>query len=222
LDPILLFVHGNHLRFQSPGVSVLWGDGSIDPDFIVSGPGDVSASITGVCGSSFDTLVVNALPDVPTLNLGPDQSLCPGEIINVNPGIPNVDYVWHDGSINNTYQSTQQESIILTISNDCGSSTDTLEIIESTQGPQVNLGPDIQACEGLVVNIPSGISGVNYFWQDGSTDPDFTTTQSGMFILQVSNNCGADVDTINVDISGVPPVTSLGPEQHCVKEVHFS
>ena len=74
----------------------------------------------------------------------------------------------------------------------------------------MNLGNDIQVCEGETVTIPSGISGVNYLWQDGSTDPQFVTTQSGEFILQVSNNCGTDADTIVVDISGIPPTPTLG------------
>ncbi len=200
------------LSIQTPGVTVLWSDGSTGLDFIVSQPGNVTASISNPCGTSYDTLVVDALPDIPTLNLGPDQSLCPGEIIVVSPGIPDVNYVWQDGSLNNSYQSTQQESIILTISNDCGASTDTLEIIESTLGPQVNLGPDIQECEGAIVILPSGISGVGYLWQDGSTHSSFTTIQSGVFILQVSNNCGTDADTIAVDISGVQPTPVLGPD----------
>ncbi len=150
------------------------------------------------------------MPDVPSLSLGPDQSLCPGEVITLAPGITDVTYTWQDGSTSPAYQSTQQETIILTIANECGTSTDTVEVIESTQGPQVNLGNDIQVCEGETVTIPAGISGVNYLWQDGSTDPQFVTTQSGEFILQVSNNCGVDADTIVVDISGIPPTPVLG------------
>ncbi|MBL0006224.1 MAG: hypothetical protein IPP25_03285 [Saprospiraceae bacterium] len=50
---------------------------------------------------------------------------------------------------------------------------------------------------------------MNYEWQDGSTGPDFTTTQSGVFILAVNNNCGSATDTIVVDISGVPPTPVL-------------
>ena len=200
------------LSVITPGVSILWPDGSNGNNFTVSNSGTVFASISNACGISSDTIVVNALPDIPALNLGADQSLCPGELITFSPGIANVQYLWQDGSISNSYQSTQQETVILTISNSCGTSTDTVEIIESTQGPQVNLGPDIQVCAGQIVTIPSGISGVNYLWQDGSSTPEFITSVSGTFILNVSNNCGNDADTIAVDISGVPPSPSLGPD----------
>jgi len=197
------------LSINTPGITIEWPDGSSGANYNVSGSGLVYASITNSCGSSFDTILVSALPDVPALDLGIDQSLCPGEIISVSPGIANIQYLWQDGSTGNSYQSTQEETIILTISNDCGSSTDTIEVTESTQGPQLDLGQDVQVCAGETVTIQSGISGVNYAWQDGSTDPDFTTTQSGVFILAVNNNCGSATDTIVVDISGVPPTPVL-------------
>ena len=200
------------LTISEPGVNILWSDGSSNPGLTVNGSGLITAIISNSCGQSFDTLIAYALPAIPNLNLGTDQSLCPGEVITINPGIPNVTYLWQDGSTLDTFQTTQQETIILTISNSCGTATDTLEVFESTQGPQVDLGQDIQACEGDAVLIPSGISGVTYLWQDGSTDPDFTTTFSGQFILQVSNNCGTDADSILVDISGVPPTPSLGAD----------
>jgi gliding motility-associated-like protein len=204
-EPLLLFIN-------TPGVNILWPDGSSSSQFSVPGPGLFYATIFNECGQSYDTILVNALPEIPALDLGTDQSLCPGELITLSPGIADVNYLWQDGSTNSSYQTNTEESIILTITNECGSNTDTLEIVESTQGPQVNLGVDIQECEGATVTIPSGISGVDYVWQDGSVDPQYVTTQSGVFILQVSNNCGTDSDTLVVDISGVPPSPVLGPD----------
>lgn len=200
------------ISITTPGVSILWPDGTNGSTYTVVSPGQVYAAISDICGQSLDTLQVDLLPDVPVLDLGPDQSLCPGEVIVINPGITGVSYMWQDGTTNTSFQATQEGTIILSISNECGVSIDTVEIIGSTQGPIVDLGTDIQACEGEVVTIQSGISGVNYLWQDGSTDPNYTTSQSGEFILIVSNSCGSNADTIVVDISGVPPAPSLGPD----------
>ncbi|MDZ4749027.1 MAG: gliding motility-associated C-terminal domain-containing protein [Saprospiraceae bacterium] len=200
------------LSINTPGVTILWPDGSTGVSYNVTGIGQVFAEISNNCGTSFDTIQVNALPDVPLLNLGVDQTLCPGEIITLTPGIANVEYLWQDGSTGNSYLSTLEETIILIISNDCSSTSDTLEVIESTQGPQVDLGNDILVCASEIVTIQSGISGVNYLWQDGASTPDYTTNQSGVFVLIVNNSCGADTDTITVDISGVPPTPVLGPD----------
>jgi gliding motility-associated-like protein len=200
------------LTINTPLVDILWSDGSTGPSFSTAGEGIFYASISNVCGTSFDTMEVTFLPDIPALDLGPDQSLCPGEVVSITPGISNVSYLWNDGSTNDFYNATQEETIILIITNECGTATDTLEVFENNQGPQVDLGPDILACEGDIITIPSGISGVSYLWNDGSTNSSFVTSTSGEFILQVSNACGTDADTIVVDIHGTVPIVNLGAD----------
>ncbi len=200
------------LSITIPGVDILWPDGSSNPDFTISDSATIYASISNVCGVSTDSLEVTLLPEVPSLNLGPDQTICPGETFTIDPGIQDVSYLWQDGSTDSTFEVTQEGLISLTISNTCGMVTDSVLVTESTDGPQLDLGPDIQVCQGETVRIPSNISGVSFLWQDGSTGNEFITNVSGTFILMVSNSCGTDRDTINVDISGVPPEPDLGPD----------
>lgn len=200
------------LSISTPNVDILWSDGSTGPMLTTSAEGLYAASIANSCGTSYDTMEVTFLPDIPSLNLGPDQSLCPGETVIIDPGIANVSYQWQDGSTAATYETTQEETVILIISNTCGTATDTVEIFENSQGPLVDLGPDILACDGDVITIPAGVSGVNYLWQDGSTASSFVTSVSSEVILQVSNSCGTDTDTVLVDIHGSIPVVNLGPD----------
>lgn len=200
------------LNVEIPDVDLLWSDGSNGQQFIVSGPGTYFATIENICEEHSDTIMVDALPDIPVLNLGNNQFLCAGEIITFDPGINGVDYLWQDGSVLPTYQAAQPGFVILTISNSCGSSTDTVSIIESTDGPDVNLGPDVMACEGQTVNLVSNIGGVDYLWQDGSTDDQFVVTTSGWYYVQVSNNCGSDIDSVQVIIDGDAPHTELGED----------
>ena len=89
------------------------------------------------------------------------------------------DSLWQDGSTGPTYQTTQQVVVVLIISNVCGTSIDTAVVIESTDGPMVDLGPDVHACEGETITIPSGISGVTYLWQDGSGADEYVASASG-------------------------------------------
>jgi gliding motility-associated-like protein len=200
------------LSVSVPNVNLEWSDGSTNNTLAVNNPGQYFATISNSCGDYADTINVSQLPAIPALNLGNDQSLCPGELIIIDPGILNVDYLWHDGSTATTFSTTQGVTISLTISNECGTSTDQLEVTESTQGPDVDLGADVVDCEGASVTIPSGISGVSYLWQDGSTQSSYTTSVSGEFMLTVTNSCGTDADTILVDLSGLPPVADLGTD----------
>jgi hypothetical protein len=200
------------LEINIPGVIIQWPDGSSGPQFNVVAPGTYLASISNSCGSNQDTFELFNLPPAPVLNLGIDQFLCLGEVITLDPGLMNVNYLWQDSSTNTMYQATQPGIIVLTVTNQCGSDTDSVEVILTTEGPQVNLGPDVLACEGEVVQLISDISGVDYLWQDGSTLSSLSTSASGIFVLQVSNNCGMDTDTVEVEIEGTAPTSELGPD----------
>lgn len=200
------------LQADIAGTSLVWSDGTQGEQIVVTGNGVFHATLSGVCGSTTDTIQVSVLQPAPVLDLGADQSLCPGETITIDPGIADVFYEWHDGSNEEIFSTNQPGQIILIVSNNCGQDIDTLLIVENTEGPQVDLGADVMGCEGDTVSLQPGISGVDYLWQDGSTNPKIDVVISGEYILQVSNNCGADVDTVIIDLSGQVPLASLGPD----------
>jgi len=199
------------LEINIPDVSITWSDGSHGNQITVAQSGMYTAEIANACGVSNDTLIVTPLPDIPQLSLGPDQFLCLGELITIDPGITGVQYLWQDGSTASSYSTTQAGSVILTISNDCGTSTDTVLITESTQGPQLNLGPDVKACVGDTVTIQSGVAGVQYTWQDGSTNSFYKVTNDAELTLHIANACGVDDDTIAIQFI-TPPDPNLGPD----------
>ncbi|HLF63538.1 MAG TPA: gliding motility-associated C-terminal domain-containing protein [Saprospiraceae bacterium] len=213
------------LTITEPNVDILWhastGSAASDttstnPEFSLDTSGLITATISNACGSASDSVLVSLLDAAPSLDLGADQSLCPGETISFDPGINDVEYLWQDGSHGTSFQTTQSGTIILTISNDCGSATDTVIIIEDTNGPQVDLGPDLLACEGDIVTLSAGISGVEYLWHTstGSVSTSSTTAviASDTVFLTISNACGTDSDTIVVDIYGTIPTPSLGAD----------
>jgi gliding motility-associated-like protein len=199
------------LEINVSGVSITWFDGSHGDQLTITGDGIYTAEIENTCGVSSDTLIVTPLPDIPSLSLGPDQLLCVGEILTFNPGITDVQYLWQDGSIANTFSTTQPGLVTLTISNACGASTDSLLITESTEGPQLDLGPDVVGCEGEAVIIQSGVTGVSYTWQDGSTNPFFQVNNDAVLMLHITNACGVDDDTIAVHFITLPD-PELGPD----------
>jgi gliding motility-associated-like protein len=198
------------LSINIADVSIAWPDGSTGNEFITDQAGSYFATIANTCGISSDTVLIQSLPGIPSLNLGNDQSLCPGELFIIDPAIDDVSFVWQDGSTNPTFSTTLPGTFSVTITNACGTATDTLVIVESTNGPQLDLGNDVNGCVGDTITILAGIAGVDYLWQDGSTGAQYEATGSGTVILNVSNNCGMDSDTALIDLSGMAPTTALG------------
>ena len=200
------------LNANLTGGQLLWSDGSTGNSLTVANSGIVYVTGSNPCSIVSDTIVVNMLPAIPALSLGPNQSICPGEWVALSPGITGVMYLWQDGSTLPTYQTNQPEVIILTISNACGMDQDTLELTANTVGPQVDLGPDVVACVGDTITLYSGVIGVQYVWQDGSVAPDFVSTSSGTYMVTVSNSCGTDADTVDVVFDAMPPQPDLGAD----------
>lgn len=199
------------LEINISDVNITWFDGSHSDQINIVGDGIYTAEIENACGVSSDTLIVTSLPEIPQLSLGPDQLLCLGEIIAFTPGIPDVQYLWQDGSTASTFATMQAGQVILTLSNSCGISSDTLLIVESTAGPQLNLGADVTACKGDTITINAGVAGVAYTWQDGSTNPFYEVSDDAELTLHIANSCGVDDDTIAVHFIS-PPDPILGPD----------
>lgn len=67
----------------------------------------------------------------------------------------------------------------------------------------VNLGQDTVLCfrEELVLNATLNIDSINYLWQDGSTNPEYTVTESGTYWVHITTNNCSFSDTINVSFS---------------------
>jgi gliding motility-associated-like protein len=193
--------------------NVQWPDGSGGSMFITADSGWVSVYISNVCGSVTDSLWVSIAPPLPALDLGPDQSICPGETILIDPGIAGVGYLWQDGSTGSQFQTAIPGNIILTISDACGSASDTLALVESNDPPMLVPGPDITACAGEQVILDAGISGVEYAWSTGESGSQIAVTASGVYVLSVENACGTDTDTVEVSFADPPPLQDLGPDR---------
>lgn len=190
--------------------NILWQDGSTGNAFVATGMSVVSVQVMNGCGIVYDTVSVNALPPTPVINLGNDTTLCPGESFVLNPGIPGVDYQWHDGSMNAVYSVNAAGSVSLEISDACGSSYDTVDVTYFPDAPAFNLGADISICPGVTFTLTPDIDDVTYTWHDGSTDPEYLVTQAGVIYVTLESECWEISDTIEIFEDTQGPVVNLG------------
>lgn len=84
--------------------------------------------------------------------------------------------------------------------NGCAKADTVLVIHKNT--PSFSLGDDIVLCRGQQLLLkPLVDRAVSYLWQNGSTQPQFTVTDSGLYRLQVTNECGSAADEIKITSS---------------------
>jgi len=176
----------------------------------VNTPGTYIVTSAAACGTSSDTITISALGS-PVVNLGNDTIVCTLATININLDAqnPGATYLWQDGSGNQTFLAVTAGTYYVTVTNLCGSGSDTLNII--LQGvPQVDLGADSLVCGPVAPFILDAQNpGSTYLWQDGSGNQTFAVTDSGTYYVEVSNVCGTGSDTIHIRHQLVP-VVNLG------------
>gem|GEM_PF-3734877 len=206
---------------QIQGVEFAWSNGSDLPQLSIDTAGEYGLTVTNGCGSDEATVVIEDNGSAPTVSLGSVISICPGEVLEVQPISSNVDtWLWSDGSISPNLIINSPGSIYVVVTNECGTASDTVYVVQNTQPPTLDLGDDILACTGDVILLQADVTGVAYIWQDGSTQPTLSVAVPGAYSLQVSNACGASSDTITVEFNNPPPFPFLGNDTIlCVGEV---
>lgn len=188
----------------------LWSDNSTNTDFTITNPGTYWVAATKDYCTDRDTITVNFDP-TPVVNLGPDTTFCQGQNITLNVTNPNASYVWQNGSTNPIYFVAFPGTYSVTVSiNNCHDSDSV--VVNVIPLPQPNLGNDTMLCQGETLILDATNSNSTYVWNDASTDPTYSVTQTGTYWVEVTNPCGTVSETIDVVMSPVPPI-ELGPDQ---------
>ncbi|MEZ5195068.1 MAG: gliding motility-associated C-terminal domain-containing protein [Bacteroidales bacterium] len=191
--------------------SYRWQNNDTSQYFFVTQSGLYWVIIDNGCGEASDSIYVEAYPS-PEPNLGPDTTICQGEVLQLNAGNQFSSYLWQDNSTLFFYTVTGPGLYSVTVSNSDGCFGED-EIYVNVSNPQVDLGADYQVCEGDTLLLDAGSGFVSYLWQDNSTGRFFTVSSAGTYNVVVVDdyNCEAS-DSVICSYFPVPN-PDLGPDQ---------
>ncbi|HRH71149.1 MAG TPA: hypothetical protein PLB89_16725, partial [Flavobacteriales bacterium] len=147
----------------------------------------------------------------PVVDLGPDVSLCVGQNLTLDAGVPGGTYLWQDGATGSTYQVSGPGVYSVTVTVDGCSASDAITVNYNAP-PTVDLGADLTLCTGQTVMLNATVPGGTYGWQDGSTNATFNVTGPGTYSVNVSANGCSTTDQIDIAYNPTP-VLDLGPDQ---------
>ncbi len=197
----------------------LWQDGSTLPSYVVTAAGQYSVTVSNVCLSATDTVVVSVTDSIQWTALS-DTTLCQGDVLQINVGSPGaVSYLWENGSIDSLRTINTAGIYWVEVSNSCETIGDTM-VIDYILNPTVDLGPDIVSCStsGALTILNAGIND-NYLWQDGSSLPSYVVTAAGQYSVTVSNVCLSATDTVVVSVTDSIQWTALSDTTLCQGDV---
>jgi Leucine-rich repeat (LRR) protein/PKD repeat protein len=139
------------------------------------------------------------------VNIGGPYNQCGGNV-NLDPGISGLDYVWSNGSTNQSINVTSGNYTV-DVTNICGTVTSNIASVQIDSPIIDPVLTDLTQCGGSVP-LDAGNPGATYLWTDGSTNQILNVTTSGIYSVTVGNSCGATSSNSANIVIGTAPVTS--------------
>jgi len=176
-------------------------------DFTISLQTNTIDQVLDLCDNPATPLTFNFETVAPlnALDIGNDTVLCIGNtlVIDATSNLA-TGYTWQDGSNDPTLTVTQTGlySVFVDVSNNCIPIYDEIFVqFTALEVIDVVLGEDVELCPGDVLELDATWqSGIDYFWQDGSTGPNYTVSEAGYYEVMISGACG-EMGTAGIEIT---------------------
>ncbi len=200
-DVTLCFGEDVTLDADAPGWSGLppvfnWQGGPSDAEYTVDAAGTytVTATLNGCI--SVDDVQVTESP-LTTVDLGSDETICPGDPFILDPNYPTAVCTWQDGSVAPTYAVANTGIYTVNVSiGDCQANAQVF--IEVVQGFDAALPEVVNFCEGDSVLLLAAFGASNYTWQNGTLGNQLWASQPGIYeVSSVVEGC-AFYDQVSV------------------------
>jgi hypothetical protein len=200
------FCAGNsvELSFQPDSAysSVQWSNGSSSDTILVNIGGPYSVTVFSANNCSAVSSVLDVVVDVPVSlnNLGGPYVQC-GGTVTLDPGNfgGSANYIWSNGSNNQTLTVSSSGNYFVVVSNSCGSVTSSTAQVTISSVPAVPVITSnivLPACAGDTVLLTSSYAAGNV-WSTGDSLQSIVVTETDTF--QVSVNLGPGCSSVSSD-----------------------
>ncbi len=178
----------------------------------LSGPHLMTTTLT--CPAIVPGMIYGAAPvehsELYGIDLGNDTTFCHTTPYNISSNVSGQNFQWQDGSTDSTFLITQSGTYWIEVSDGTCSHRDSITV-DVQQLPTPNLGSDIYACSGDIVQIDGYTPNSSYEWSTLSTYHIITINQPGTYWVDITNTCGTARDSIELFINEYPEL-NLGAD----------
>ncbi|MFT6727935.1 MAG: gliding motility-associated-like protein/CSLREA domain-containing protein [Flavobacteriales bacterium] len=186
-----------------------WDDSSIESTLLVDQEGLYSVTISqGGCNYS-DEIQIDFNP-LESIDLGPDQVICPNSFIVLDASYPGATYVWQDNSTAPIFDALDAGTydVIVTLDNCSASDEVVVSIVDAVE---LNLGADVSICEGETTELSTDVIADTYEWSTTEEVPLIEVGNAGDYTLVVTIDGCVFSESIEVFVDENPSF-SLGPD----------
>jgi len=186
-----------------------WQDGSTDSVFEVSEGGTYSVTVTQNSCEGEDEIVISELA-YPVFDTLPDMQLCDGDVYRYQISASGYDIEWSDGSVDQSYEASQTETVIVRVANGECTVYDTAQVVVN-DFPVVELGADKEICEGESQSLVLSLTEAEFEWSTGASASKIDVSAEGTYSVSVTQNGCETSDEITITVYPLP-VVDLGED----------
>lgn len=166
----------------------------------VAQAGEYTFTVTSFLGciASDVVLVVDANP--PSLELGPDVSICPGEIafFEIDPNWQTI--VWSTGNSTNSISVENTAIVSVNVEYNGCAYFDQVEV-SVVELPNLNLGPDLEVCNNVLTSLQANALCT---WNTGEVGTELQVEESGIYWCEFVSGACSIRDSILVEVYDYP------------------
>lgn len=183
------FCQGNQLLLDvtRPFASYIWQNGSISPIQTINSSGKYWVEINESGCLTSDTIEVTILDTIPGIEIN-DTIKCPenGVEVIIDPIFNNI--LWSNGNTSRYDTIYNPGKYWVKVENECGSNTDTFNVIDFKENPPFDALSDKKMCPGDKYIAPLA-QGYDYKWDNGEASNQRTINNIGKINLTVTDLC---------------------------------
>lgn len=142
-----------------------------------------------------DTIQVIVGNGMPSLTLGNDTTICPGQQLVLHPSLTDAFYIWQDGSDKDSLVVTGPGRYSVSANKNGCVVTDEINIAYLSGG-SVFSTDSVTVCAGSSFAIDAGNSGSAFLWDDNSIGQTRVVSSSGKYWVLVKSGACSVSDTI--------------------------
>lgn len=186
-----------------PDLDYFWSNGETTQTIEVTTPDSYGVEVTNSCGtfSDYVTITLDAL----NVDLGTDTVLCPGGTIEINAMNPGSSFSWSNGASTQSVMINLPGNYTVTVTSP-DNCIDIDEIMVSLFDGQINLGDNLEICEGSSTILDAGFPGSTYEWTTGDASQQIEVSVAGSYAVTVHHFCGDIYDNVNISLNPLPVV----------------
>lgn len=181
----------------NPGNSFLsytWSNDTYENTLMAYTEGLYEVTVRGLSGCYItDSTQVEIYPSVIQADLGPDLSICEGQLAVLNTTEVYAHYLWQDGSQNTTFTAYQPGTYWVKVYNGCDDSFSTDTIHVTLANFSINLthqGQDHVCNSALPFTLIAPAGFISYFWESGQNSSSIAINAVGTYTVTVMNASG--------------------------------